>query len=99
MAVLAGLWLLAPPSAWWTFVVVGLVAGSAQLLSVAGWTRSRPAKVMVKVLVGGGLAFTMWGRFQAPSGIVVKAVCVAALCIVILASGVPRAQRLAGVAT
>lgn len=98
LVALGGLWLVAPTTAWWAFVAVGLVAGSAQVVSVAGWARSRPAKVTVKGLVGGGLALTMWGLLQAPFGTVSQAAGVAALCVVILLSGVPRARRLARVA-
>lgn len=63
-----GLVLLAhlQPLTWWAWLGTGVAIGSLQFLSVAGWTRTRPRKIGVKVALGIGLAATTYGLFAAP---------------------------------
>lgn len=62
---LVGLCWLAP-GPWWAWLASGLVVGSTQFLAIAGWTATRRRKMLVKALLGVGLACTVYGIMAAP---------------------------------
>jgi hypothetical protein len=85
------------PAAWaWALGGAGLLLGSMQLASAAGWVRTRRAKLAVKVAVGVGLGLTVHALMAVPIPLVLRAAGGALLAAAILASGAMRARRMAG---
>jgi hypothetical protein len=88
-----------PPVAWWVWASVGLLVGSVQFVSLAGWTRSRATKVAVKAALGSGLAFTVFGVWTAPWPLAVRGAVIVAGWLAALLLMTPRTRRMAREAT
>lgn len=83
-----------PPTAWAACVVLGLALGGVQLFSVAGLTRTRGSKVLVKALAGVATALVVYGLVVAPWSWPVRFVALAGAWLLALALVLPRARRI-----
>lgn len=73
---------------------VGLVVGSAEFFAVAGWTRTRRRKIATKLLLGFGLAATVYGVWAAPWSLAAKAVFLLVGVTLASLAQIPKVRRL-----
>lgn len=75
-------------------LAAGVVLAGSQAASAFGWTRKRWAKVLVKSMLGTGLALAVHGTLTTAWPAPAKVVALLALLGLALLSGIPRARRM-----
>jgi hypothetical protein len=77
-----------------TALTAGLMFGSAQAVALLGWTRSRRSKIAVKVLLGLGLALTVYGIIHAAWPVALRASALVGGWVLAFLLLQPRARRM-----